>query len=81
MLQDILEEAKKWDLLPKATSVWWRSTYEGEEKTDMNVTTNRGVFKFPFEENFKILGCVMNRQGKTLDAIEDFKVYKNKDVP
>ena len=49
--------------------------------------------KFPFEENSKILGCMMNRQGKTLDAIEermqsankayekDIAVYRSKDVP
>ena len=91
MLQDIIEEAKKWDLLSLAASLWWTSTYEGEEKTDMNVTTNGGVFKFPFEENFKILGCVMNRRGTTLDANEermqsvnkafwkDFKIHNNKD--
>ena len=47
----------------------------------------------PFEDKFKILGCVMNRQGKTLDASEermqsandtfwrDILVYKSGDVP
>ena len=32
MLQDIIEEARRWDLLPKAASLWWTSTYEAEEK-------------------------------------------------
>ena len=31
MLQDIMEEARRWDLLPKAASLWWTSTYEAEE--------------------------------------------------
>ena len=91
MLQDIIEEAKKWDLLSLAASLWWTRTYDGEEKTDMNVTTNKGVFKFPFEENFKVLGCVLNRRSTTLDANEErmqsvnkafwkhFKIHNNRD--
>ena len=59
----------------------------------MNVITKGGLCRFPLEETFKILGCVMNTQGKTLDAIEermqsankafweDIKIYRNKDVP
>ena len=59
----------------------------------MNVITKSGLYKFTREENFKILGSVMNRQGKTLDAIEermqsankafwkDIKIHRNKDVP
>ena len=88
MLQDIIEEAKKWDLLSLAASLWWTSTFEGEEKQ---------IWMWPqteessSEENFKILGCVMNRRGKTLDANEermqsankacwkDFKIHNNKD--
>ena len=52
-----------------------------------------GCYQFSFEEKIKILGCAMNRQGKTNDAIEermqsankafwkDILVYKNKHVP
>ena len=31
----------------------------------------RWFLLIPLQEIFKILGCVMNRQGKTLDALED----------
>ena len=53
---------------------------------------SKGCYKFPFEEEFKILGCMMNRQGKTCDAVEeimpeankafwkDIKIFKSKDV-
>ena len=67
MVQDIIEEAGRWDLLPKAASLWWTSTYEGEEKIHMNVITKVRIFWFPFEEKFQDPG-VMNRQGKTVDT-------------
>ena len=59
----------------------------------MNVITKGRLYRFPCEENFQILGCVMNRQRKTLYAIEermqsankafwkDIKIHRNKDVP
>ena len=37
----------------------------------MNLGTTSGWYNFPFEERFKILGCAMNRQGKSNDAIEE----------
>ena len=52
MLQDLIEEAEKW---------WWTSTCEQEEKSDLSIDTKSGRHKFPFEEKFKILGCIMNR--------------------
>ena len=36
------------------------------------------MYKFNFEDKFKILGCAMNRQGKTLDAIEERMQSDNK---
>ena len=36
------------------------------------------MYKFPFEDKFKILGCAMNRQEKSLDAIEDRMQSANK---
>ena len=53
---------------------------------------SKGCYKLPLEEEFKILGCMMNRQGKTCDAVEeimpegnkafwkDIKIFKSKDV-
>ena len=38
------------------------------------------MYKFFFEERFKILGCAMNRQGKTLDAVEERMPSANKSL-
>ena len=93
MLRDLIEEASTWDLVPKPASPWWTSTYDAEEKVDMNLGTTAGCHKFTFEEKFKILGYAMNRQGKSQDAIEermqstnrafskDSMIYRSKDVP
>ena len=32
MQRDFLEEADKWDLVPKPASLWWTSTCNSEEK-------------------------------------------------
>ena len=51
------------------------------------------MLQIPCEDKFKILGCAMNRQGKTFDAVEermqsadkaiwkDILIYRSKDVP
>ena len=70
MLQDLLEEVSRWDLVPKPTSLWWTSTYDREERIDMTIYTTKGGQKFLFEEKFKILGDAMNRQGKSHDAMK-----------
>ena len=87
MLQDLIEKVGMWDLVPEPASHWWTSTFEPEESSDLSIDTKS------FEEKFQILGCTMNRQGKTHDAIEermqfanraywkDFLVYKSKDIP
>ena len=98
MLRDFIEE-EKWDLAPKLASLWWTSTYEDEEGSEMLICHLWTEVKIPFrgeiqdEEKFKILGCAMNRQGKSLDAVDerlqsankgfwrDILVYKSNDVP
>ena len=64
-----------------------------EEQEDMILGTSQGCCKFQFEEEFEILGCMMNRRGKTCDAVEegmqsankafwkDIKIYTSKDIP
>ena len=59
----------------------------------MILGTSTGCYKFPFEDDFRIFGCMMNRQGKTCDTVEermqsankalckDIKIYESKDVP
>ena len=68
VLHDLVEKAEKWDLAPKPASLWWGRTYKGEERSEVLVATDGLMHKF---DKFKILGCGMNRQGKTLDAIEE----------
>ena len=73
MLQDLFEEAGKVDLEPKPASLWWTSTCASEDKSDMILGTSKGCNRFPSEDEFKILGCVMKRQGKTCDAVKERK--------
>ena len=63
-----------------------------KKKIDMILGTSTGCCKFPFEDTFKILGCAMDRQWKTYDAVEermqsankacwkDILMYKSKNV-
>ena len=93
MLRDLIEEAGRWDLVPKPTSLWWTGTYDPEERIDVSIYTTTGCHKFPFEEKFRILGYAMNQQGKSNDAIgermqsankafwKDILISKSKDVP
>ena len=69
MLRDLIEEAEKWELAPKAASQWWTSTYEPAERSGLSIDTKSGLHNFLFDGKFKILGCAMFRQGKTHDAI------------
>ena len=64
MLRDPVQEAEKWDLAPKRQVKKWNSTCDSE-KIDLSFETKTGRHRFLFEEKFKILGCTMNRQGKT----------------
>ena len=50
MPRDMIEEASRWYLLPKPTSLWWTSTYGPEERIDMTICTAMGGHKFTFEE-------------------------------
>ena len=73
--------------------LWWTSTCASEEKEEKILGTSTGCYKLPFEDEFRILGCVINLQGKTCDAVEermqsankafwkDIMTYKSKDVP
>ena len=55
------------------------STYELEDKSsDLSIDTKSGCHRFPFEEKFKILGCAMNRQGKSHEVIEEIVQSANK---
>ena len=87
-----LKEAVKVDLERKPARLWCANTY-AEEKEDVILGTSTGCCKVPFEGEFRILRCMMNRQGETCDAVEervqsakkafwkDIKIHKSKDVP
>ena len=78
MLRDLIEEAGRWDLVLKQTSLWWTGTYDPDERIDVSIYTPTGCHKFPFEEKFRILGYAMNRQGKSDDAIGERMQSANK---
>ena len=79
MLRDLIEEASRWDLVPKPASQWWTSTYDAEEKSDIVFFgASKGCYKFPFDDTFKMLGCARNRQRKTCDAVEERMRSANK---
>ena len=78
MPRDLVEEAGRWDLVPKPTSFWWTGTYDLEGRIDVSINTTTGCHKLPFEEKFRILGYAMNRQGKSDDAIEERMQSANK---
>ena len=44
----------------------------------MILGTSKACVKFPFEDEFRTLGCTMNRQGKTCDALEELVQSANK---
>ena len=69
--KDLIEEAGKVVQEPKPASLWWTNIYASEGNEDMILGTSKGCYKFAFEDEFRILGCVMNRQGKTCDAVEE----------
>ena len=56
-----VDEAEKWDLAPKTASLWWTSTYQEEERSEMLIATHGLLYAFHSEEKF----------GKSLDAIEE----------
>ena len=64
MLKDLIQEARRQDFEPKPTGLLWISACDSEEKIHLSIETKTGCHRFPFEELFKILGCIMNRQGK-----------------
>ena len=73
----LIEEASRWDLAPKPASLWWTSTYDSEEKSDINLGTSSGCYKFPLKTSLRNR-CAMNRQGKPHDAIEERMQSANK---
>ena len=39
MLRDLIQEEEKWVLAPKPASLWWMSTYDSEEKSDLSIVS------------------------------------------
>ena len=79
-LRDLIKK-RKWDLVPEPASLWWTSTYEEEERSEVGTYCHpwTDVQNSPLRRNSS-LGCAMNRQGKTLDAIEERMQSANKSL-
>ena len=45
--RDLIEEVERCDLAPKLASLWWTTTYEDEERSEVLVATNGLMYKFP----------------------------------
>ena len=61
MMKELMEEAEKWDLLPKPASLWSSSTRADEVKEDMTMKTQKKKDR----KNFNMLGCIFNPPGKS----------------
>ena len=42
MLKDQIQVVEKWDLAPKAASLWWTSTHDSENMVDLSIGHKRG---------------------------------------
>ena len=47
------EDPESWDLAKKTASLWWTSTYDSEEKSDLSIETKTGHHKFPFRRKIQ----------------------------
>ena len=92
--ETLIEEASRWDLVPKPASLWWTRTYDSEEKVNMILVTTSGCYKFPCEEHVQDLGLRHEsaREHRTTQLKKgcnplpklfwkDILMYKSKDVP
>ena len=64
-------------MAPIPASLWWTRTYEPKERSDLSIATEVGHYSFPLQK-IKILGCAMNRQEKTHNAVEESVQSANK---
>ena len=83
----------KWTWSPNQQVRGGQARMASEDTNDMLLGTWKGCYKFPCEDEFRILACAMNRQGRTCGAVEermqsakkafwkDIMIYKSKDVP
>ena len=72
MLRDLIEEAEKWDLVPKPTSLWWTSSYEVKFKILGSAMNLQGKSHDAIEERM---------QSANKAFWKDILIYKSKDVP
>ena len=70
MLKDLIEEAAKVDLEPRPVCGVQAHALLKRRRRRSWAPQQTGCYKFPSEDEFRILGSVMNRQGKTCDTVE-----------
>ena len=47
--------SRKWNLAPSGASLWWTSTCEPEEKSDLSIDIKSGVIDSPLKKNSRSL--------------------------
>ena len=71
MLKDVMKKRLEWIWSPSLQACGGRvHTLLKKRRIWFGVRPKR-LLRFPFENEFRILGCMMNRQGKTCGAVED----------
>ena len=66
MLEDLIQEAEKWDWHQSRQFGGETSIFDSEEKNNLSIRTKTGCQRFLFEEKFRIFGCA-----KTLECLEE----------
>ena len=93
ILEELVEEARRWDMQPEPGCLLWTSTNADEKSEDMIIRTAAGENRLLFLTKFRILAHCFNCEGKMQDRVEermqcankawwrDVKIYRSKDVP
>ena len=70
MVNDIIEELLDLDMEPKPESLWWTSTYKGEDMRTLRVGGRDKVWDLPFCEVSDVFGYRFHRDGKGFQGAE-----------
>ena len=70
IVNDIIEELLDLDMKPKPQSLWWTSTYKGEEKNTLQVGSRDRAWELPFREVLEVLGYRYHRDWKGFQGAE-----------
>ena len=54
-IEDLIEEAERWDVEPKPASLWWTSPHADKMMDDIQIRRLTGPHKLLFEKKLNIL--------------------------